>query len=149
MEIDRSFGGANGGGLVVLNEAGRNERDTNLIPGYRFIDRNQTDPLATTSLILRQKCAVTNPETNVTREAQSNRPGLDHADFDGFQNAIASLDGFNETSEESLARYNECVFPGDISGSDVCAATNGLNSEIFDQQGTQLSATWDFLKRSP
>lgn len=145
MEIDRSFGGANGGGLVVLNEAGRNERDTNLIPGYRFIDRNQTDPLANDFFDPSSEVrSFTNPETNVTREAQPNRPGLDHADFDGFQNAIASLDGFNETSEESLARYNECVFPGDISGSDVCAATNGLNSEIFDQQGTQLSATWDF-----
>ena len=76
MEIDRSFGGANSGGLVVLNEAGRNERDTNLIPGYRFIDRNQTDPLAN-DFFDRQKCAFTNPETNVTREAQSNRPGLD------------------------------------------------------------------------
>ena len=144
MEIDRSFGGANGGGLVVLNEAGRDSRDVNLIPGYRFIDRDQTDPLANDfydpSSEVRE---FTNPTTGVVRDAQPNRAGLDYADFDGFQNAIASLDGFNETSEESLAAYNACVFPGDISGSDVCAATNGFNQEIFEQQGTQLTATWD------
>lgn len=145
MEIDRSFGGANGGGLVVLNEAGRNERDTNLIPGYRFIDQDQTNPLANDFYNPSSEIRMfTNPETGVTREAQANRPGLDFADFDGFQNAAASLDGFNETSAQSLAEYNECVFPGDISGDDVCAATNGLNSEIFDQQGTQLTANWDF-----
>lgn len=145
MEIDRSFGGANGGGLVVLNEAGRNERDTNLIPGYRFIDQDQTNPLANDFYNPSSEIRMfTNPETGVTREAQANRPGLDLADFDGFQNAAASLDGFNETSAQSLAEYNECVFPGDISGDDVCAATNGLNSEIFDQQGTQLTANWDF-----
>ena len=70
MEIDRSFGGANGGGLVVLNEAGRNERDTNLIPGYRFIDRNQTDPLANDFFDPSSEVrSFTNPETNVTREA--------------------------------------------------------------------------------
>ncbi len=145
MEIDRSFGGANGGGLVVLNEAGRNERDTNLIPGYRFIDQDQTNPLANDFYDPSSEIRMfTDPTTNITREAQANRPGLDFADFDGFQNAAASLDGFNETSAQSLAEYNECVFPGDISGSDVCAATNGLNSEIFDQQGTQLTTTWDF-----
>lgn len=145
MEIDRSFGGANGGGLVVLNEAGRNERDTNLIPGYRFIDQDQTNPLANDFYDPSSEIRMfTDPTTKITREAQANRPGLDYADFDGFQNAAASLDGFNETSAQSLAEYNECVFPGDISGSDVCAATNGLNSEIFDQQGTQLTATWDF-----
>ena len=145
MEIDRSFGGANGGGLVVLNEAGRPYRDRNLIPGYRFIDRTQTDPLANDFPDPNSGVRTfTNPTTGVTREAQPNRAGLDYADFDGFQNAIASLDGFNQTSDASLAAYDQCVFPGDISGSDVCAATNGLNSEIFEQQGTQLTATWDF-----
>ena len=60
----------------------------------------------------------------------------------GFQNAAASLDGFNFTSPASAARYNACVFPGEIDGGDLCAATNGLNSEVFEQQGTQFSATW-------
>lgn len=144
MEIDRSFGGANGGGLVVLNEAGRGIRDTNLIPGYRFIDRDQTNPLANDFYNPNAEVrAFTVPGTDEIVEAQPNRAGLDFANFNGFQNPIASLDGFNSTSEESLAAYNECVFPDDISGSDVCAATNGLNIEIFDQQGTQLSAAWD------
>jgi outer membrane receptor protein involved in Fe transport len=84
----------------------------------------------------------THPTTGVVQEAQPNRPGLDYADFDGFQNAIASLDGFNQTSPESLAAYDACVFPRDMDG-DVCAATNGLNQEIFEQQGTQLSIEWD------
>ena len=144
MEIDRSFGGANGGGLVVLNEAGQPHRDRNLIPGYRFIDRTQTNPLANNFFDPSSEVrSFTNPTTGVSSEAQPNRAGLDYAPNNGFQNAIASLDGFNQTSDASLAAYDQCVFPGDISGDDVCAATNGLNSEIFDQQGTQLTASWD------
>ncbi len=144
MEIDRSFGGANGGGLVVLNEAGRPFRDISLIPGYRFIDRTQTNPLANDFLDPSSEVRnFTHPTTGVVQEAQPNRPGLDYADFDGFQNAIASLDGFNQTSPESLAAYDACVLPGDIDGDNVCAATNGLNQEIFEQQGTQLSIEWD------
>ena len=144
MEIDRSFGGANGGGLVVLNEAGRPFRDISLIPGYRFVDRAQTNPLANDFLDPSSEVRnFTHPTTGVVQEAQPNRPGLDYADFDGFQNAIASLDGFNQTSPESLAAYDACVLPGDIDGDNVCAATNGLNQEIFEQQGTQLSIEWD------
>ncbi|MBL6805441.1 MAG: hypothetical protein ISQ56_08980 [Pseudomonadales bacterium] len=45
LKVDRSFGGANGAGLVVLNEGGENNRITDaLVPGYRFIDTNNTDP---------------------------------------------------------------------------------------------------------
>ena len=144
MEIDRSFGGANGGGLVVLNEAGRPFRDISLVPGYRFVDRAQTNPLANDFLDPSSEVRnFTYPTTGVVQEAQPNRPGLDYADFDSFQNAIASLDGFNQTSPESLAAYDACVLPGDIDGDNVCAATNGLNQEIFEQQGTQLSIEWD------
>ncbi len=32
---------------------------------------------------------------------------------------------------------------GDIKGDDVCAATNGLNKEKFDQEGIQFTTTWD------
>ena len=46
MDIDRSFGGANGAGLVVLNEDGEGSRTTEIVPGYRFIDRAQTDAMA-------------------------------------------------------------------------------------------------------
>jgi iron complex outermembrane recepter protein len=45
MEIDRSFGGANGGGLIVLNEEGNGFRNTtDIVPGYRGIDTTNTDP---------------------------------------------------------------------------------------------------------
>jgi outer membrane receptor protein involved in Fe transport len=148
MEIDRPFGGANGGGLVVLNEDGQPNRSTELIPGYRFIDRDQTDPGLRDFYNPNQPVRMfTNPVTGEAREAQPNRAGLDFADFDGFQNAMASLDGWNSTSAESLAAYNECVFPGDISGSDICAATNGLNHEAFDASTTQMTATWDVNDR--
>ena len=148
MDIDRSFGGGNGGGLVVLNEEGYTSRTTNaLVPGYRLINRDNTnlanrfqrswfDPTAET-------ITLSNPLTGAQQEAQRVRPGVDYMDANGFQNAAASLDGFNQTSDASAARYNACVFPDDIDGGDLCAATNGLNREQFDQQGTQLSAAWD------
>ena len=56
---------------------------------------------------------------------------------------MASLDGWNQTSEESLAAYNACVFPGDIDGDDV-AASNGLNNEFYSTSNTQAKVTWDF-----
>ncbi|MDB9756226.1 TonB-dependent receptor [Pseudomonadales bacterium] len=144
LDIDRPFGGANGGGLVVLNEDGSPGRSTDLIPGFRFIDRTQTNPLANDFFNPDQQARFfTNPTTGVRSEAQPNRAGLDYADFDGFQNAAASLDGFNNTSDASIAAYNRCVFPDDIDGDSVCAATNGLNREQFDQQGTQFAVTWD------
>ena len=144
LDIDRPFGGANGGGLVTLNEDGGPGRSRDLIPGFRFIDRAQTNPLANDFFNPDQQARFfTNPTTGVAAEAQPNRAGLDYADFDGFQNAAASLDGFNNTSDTSLAALDRCVFPGDIDGDSVCAATNGLNREQFDQQGTQLAVTWD------
>ena len=148
MRIDRPFGGANGGGLVVLNEDGRPYRSTELVPGYRFVDPSQTDPLQSDFVNPNQEIrAFTNPLTGEVSNAQPNRAGLDYADFDGFQNAMASLDGWNQTSEASLAAYNDCVFPGDINGSDICAATNGLNREEFDASTTQSTVTWDASDR--
>jgi outer membrane receptor protein involved in Fe transport len=148
MAIDRPFGGANGGGLVVLNEDGKPSRSTELIPGYRFVDPAQTDPLQSDFVNPNQSIrAFTNPLTGDVRNAQPNRAGLDYADFSGFQNAMASLDGWNQTSAESLAAYNECVFPGDIDGGDICAATNGLNREEFDASTTQATVTWDATDR--
>jgi outer membrane receptor protein involved in Fe transport len=148
MEIDREFGGANGGGLVVLNEQGGNTRNTvDLVPGFRAIDTTNSDPA---NFLDRNFYDASKPILNFTDpvsganvQAQHNRGGIDFADFSGFQNAAASLDGFNQTSQASADRYNACVFPGDISGDDVCAATNGLNREEFDQQGVQFSAAWD------
>ena len=51
-------------------------------------------------------------------QAQNNRAGMDYADFDGSQNAAASLDGFNYTSQASMDANDACVFPGEINGSD-------------------------------
>ncbi|MBD3647974.1 MAG: TonB-dependent receptor [Pseudomonadales bacterium] len=148
MRIDRNFGGANGAGLVVLNEEGRPERNTtDLIPGFRQVDLNNTNvanyeqsDFYVTSRPVRE---FTDPVTGATVYAQHNRPGIDFYDGNGFQNAAASMDGFNVTSPESAALLNSCVFPGDIDGDEVCASTNGLNREEFDQNGIQLTAEWD------
>ena len=148
MEIDRDFGGANGGGLVVLDEEGQGFRNTtNIVPGYREIDTSNTSDAGffannwydVTQPILN----FVDPVTGRNVQAQHNRLGVDLAEFDGFRNAASSLDGFGVTSAESAARYNDCVFSGSISGDDVCAATNGLNREEFDQQGVQFSTTWN------
>ena len=145
MNIDRSFGGANGAGLVVLNEESQASRNTtDLIPGYRRVSAAQTNPLANNFLLPGATTyTFADPVTGAGVLAQHNRPGIDLSGNNGFQNAAASLDGFNNTSAASAAAYNACVFGGDINGGDVCAATNGLNREEFDQQGTQMTATWD------
>ena len=144
MQIDRVFGGANGGGLVVLNENGLAQRNTtDIVPGFRAIDRSVTDPLANGFYDSNTRVETFNdPTTGLSIEAQPNRLGVDVAEYDGFRNAAASMDGFGDTSAESAARLNECVFGGDISGSDVCAFTNGLQQEEFDQQGVQFNASW-------
>ncbi len=148
MDIDRPFGGANGGGLVVLNEEGQGFRNTtNIVPGYRAIDTTNTDPANfaqntwydATQPILN----FTNPSTGANVQAQHNRLGVDLAEFAGFRNAAASLDGFGVTNPDTAAAYNRCVFDGDIDGSDLCAATNGINQERFDQEGVQFTAAWD------
>ncbi|MBT6246445.1 MAG: TonB-dependent receptor [Gammaproteobacteria bacterium] len=148
MTIDRPFGGSNGGGLVILNEEGHGYRNTtDIVPGYRAIDTTNTN-LAnygqSTWYDASQPILVyTDPITGASVNAQHNRLGVDLAEFAGFRNAAASLDGFGVTSPESAARYNACVFEGDISGDDVCGATNGHNWERFVQEGTQLTLSWE------
>lgn len=148
LEVDRSFGGANGGGLVVLNEEGNDSRATDaLVPGYRFIDTTNTDPANFDQNNFYDQSQpilnFTNPITGSIDRAQRIRPGIDFGDFNGFQNAAASLDGFNNTSAASAARYNDCVFPGEIDGDDLCAASNGLNSEEISTNGLQMTVSWD------
>ncbi len=147
LKVDRSFGGANGAGLVVLNEGGQNNRITDaLVPGYRFIDTNNTDQANyfQNNWYDSSKPILTfnHPVTGAVGQAQRNRAGIDFGDFDGMQNAAASLDGFNYTSPESAQRYNDCVFPSDISGSDLCAASDGTNYERIKNNSTQISASW-------
>lgn len=148
MDINRSFGGANGGGLVVLNEEGAGFRNTtNIVPGFRAIDTENTAPANFSQNDWYNKSqpvlSFNHPISGKAVQAQHNRLGIDVAEFDGFRNAAASIDGFGTTSAESAARYNNCVFDGDISGNDVCAATNGLNNERFDQEGVQFTLAWD------
>jgi outer membrane receptor protein involved in Fe transport len=147
LKVDRSFGGANGAGLVVLNEGGEKNRITDaLVPGYRFIDTNNTDQANyfQSNFYDSSKPILTfnDPITGAVGQAQRNRAGIDFGDFNGMQNAMASLDGFNSTSAASAALYNSCVFPGDISGGDLCAASDGLNYERIKNNSTQFSASW-------
>ena len=65
MRTDRPFGGANGGGLVVLNEEDSPVRNTWAhVPGYRAIDATQTNPLASDfSSSKHAYYTFTNPDT--------------------------------------------------------------------------------------
>ncbi len=149
MDIDRSFGGANGAGLIVLNEGGTDQRVTDsLVPGWRRIDPANTAPANYFDNDFNDPNSETRtfiePSTGQSVVAQRNRAGVDFGDFDGMTNAAASLDGFNVTNPATAARYNECVFfEGEIDGDEVCAATNGLNNEEFEQMGTQFNLSWD------
>ena len=165
MNIDRSFGGANGGGLVVLNEEGLPFRNTtDIAAGYRFIDPMNTDPANIYDNDWydqsRPILEFVNPETGAIDQAQYNRVGIDPANgFTGRNNPAAFLTNplprdaaeaeaqrlagtVAGTSAEDAALYNDCVFPGKIKGDDVCAATNGQNNEEFVQTGTQFSFVW-------
>ena len=147
LDVDRVFGGADGGGLVVLNESGGPTRVTDaLVPGWRRVDENKTGPASFFDTDFNggsEQRVFTDPSTGAAVLARRNRPGIDFADFDGFQSAAASMDGFNQTSSESAARLNSCVFPGSIDGSDVCGATNGFNNEDFVLDGFQFNIGWD------
>ncbi len=148
MDIDRPFGGANGGGLVVLDEVGVGSRDTtNIVPGFRRIDTANTNPAnfgqSSWYDVTQPILTFNDPITGAPVQAQHARLGVDVVEFDGFRNAAAMMDGFGVTSPESAAALNECVFPGDIKGDDVCAGTNGLNREQFDQEGIQFNISWD------
>ena len=85
MRTDRPFGGANGGGLVVLSEEGRDSRNFDaLVAGYRRVDVAETNPLASGFLVPNAPVYVfTDPVTGEKVQAQNNRAGIDFADFDG------------------------------------------------------------------
>lgn len=140
-KVDRVMGGADGGGLIVL--AGENTfpggdllRDTtSLVQGFRNVNSAQTNPLARDFV---QNGAplftFTNPATGQPIVAQRIRPGVD--DTVRFKNSNLG---------QNAAAMNDCVFldRGDIDGDDLCAFTNGLNNETFNQQGTQMEFSWD------
>ena len=149
MDIDREFGGANGGGLIVQDELGVGVRDTtHIVPGFRAIDPTNTAPanFAQNSWydVTQPILNFRDPTTGANVQAQHNRLGVDVAEFDGFRNAAAFMDGFGVTSAANAAALNDCVTGGgDIKGDDLCAGTNGLNREQFDQEGIQFNIAWD------
>jgi len=135
METDRIFGGANGGGLVVLNEQNRQYRNTtDLVPGFRLIDRNNTDLANALQRNFRdpnqQIFEFTNPFTGATDYAQPLRPGVDHygtrppvfdnsttpptliqqgiaaPNLNGFQNAAAVLSEKYDVANGVGSAYN-------------------------------------------
>ena len=114
------------------------------MPGYRAIDPAQTNPVASDFLLPSAPVyTFTDPVTGALVQAQNNRAGIDYGDFDGRQNAAASLDGFNYTSQASDGMHIISVsLPVSINGSDVCAATNGLNREEFEGDTTQLNVSY-------
>ena len=85
MRVDRPFGGANGGGLVVLNEEDSPVRNTWAhVPGYRAVDATQENPFASDFLVPNMPTyTFTNPDTGATVLAQNNRLGMDYGAFDG------------------------------------------------------------------
>jgi outer membrane receptor protein involved in Fe transport len=137
-DVDRVMGGAQGGGLVVLtgeNIFGNGLRDTTRVShGLRAVDATVTDPLS--SLFVDQTQGVlnfTNPTTGANITAQYTRPGVDNSPQ--IRNPL-----FGSATDQS-----DCTFTDreNIKGDDLCAYTNGFNSEIFDQQGTQAEFSWD------
>ena len=137
-DVDRIMGGADGGGLIVLtgeNIYGDQQRNfTRASHSLRAIDRTVVDPTSSAFFNPAQQVLnFTNPTTGALIEAQYVRPGVDIA-----EDEINYGQGLTRSP-------SDCVFSdrNDIKGDDLCAYTNGLNNETFDQQGTQLEFSWD------
>ena len=148
-EVDRTFGGADGGGLIVFRGESPNGESRDLTSegfGYRRIDRTVTDPLNEGFFNPAQELLTfADPVNGGTIEAQRTRSGID---------PVRSLGGANLSSAGSLINHaagsaesaNECLFTDldNIDGDDICAVTNGESYEVFDQRGTQFEAEWEF-----
>jgi len=143
--VDRVMGGADGGGLVMfygtsVNGATRDYTDAAF--GFRAVDPTETDPLMRD--FVDQTSPVytfTNPVTGQQVQAQHLRAGIDgQQDSTGAQGV-----GFPNYSYGLTGDPSKCVFTdrSNIKGSDLCAMTNGLNNETFDQNGNELQAEWD------
>jgi outer membrane receptor protein involved in Fe transport len=137
-DVDRVMGGAQGGGLIVLtgeNAFGDQLHNTTRINhGLRAVDAAEVNPLSSAFVDQSQSILnFTNPTTGANITAQYDRPGVDNGP-----------EGRN-SSFGSTIDPGDCIFLDreDIKGDDVCAYTNGLNQELFDQQGTQLEFAWD------
>jgi iron complex outermembrane receptor protein len=136
-DVDRVMGGANGGGLIVLN--GENiygdqlHNTTRLNHALRAVDPTVTDPTNSAFVDNTQPILnFTDPTTGANRTGQYTRPGV--------ENGSARLNSaFGSTVDPA-----DCIFLDrkDIKGDDICAYTNGQNYELFDQQGTQAEFAW-------
>ncbi len=135
--VHRIMGGANGGGLIVLDQGGRGQKNFEQMTfGFRELT-GTTDPLSRGFRVPgAETFTFTNPVTGADVEAQWDRPGIDTA-F-GVGQALPNA-GFGETSDPK-----QCVFSDrdNIDGDDICAFTNGFNKEAFDQQGVQFDVEW-------
>ncbi|MFT6432066.1 MAG: iron complex outermembrane receptor protein [Candidatus Azotimanducaceae bacterium] len=146
--VDRTFGGADGGGLIVFRGESPNGESRDLSSagfGYRAIDRTVTDPLSEAFYVSSQPIYTFNdPVNGGTLDAQKTRPGVDPVRALGGT-AISSAGSLINHASGSSAAANECLFTDldDISGSDICAVTNGNSYELFDQDGTQFEAEWE------
>jgi len=145
-DVDRVFGGGDGGGLIVL--AGEN----NVLPpgspgadslrnftvqshGMRAVDSTVTNP--SSSAFVDPSSPIftyTNPTTGAPILAQRIRPGVD-----------PSTGGYPNYGRDVNKSTSECVFleRDDIKGDDLCAFTNGYNNETFDQTGVQAEYNWE------
>ena len=138
--VDRVMGAADGAGLIVLTgettqpggDGLRNYTRDRLT--LRAVDPTVVDPLDEAFVDTTQPVLTyTNPTTGAPILAQYDRPGVDYS-------SQRPNFGFGSTLDPS-----ECVFSDrdNIDGNDLCAFTNGLNNETFNQQGNQLEFSWD------
>ncbi|MFN3236652.1 MAG: TonB-dependent receptor [Pseudomonadales bacterium] len=137
-DVDRVMGGADGGGLIVLtgeNVFGDQQRNfTRLSHSLRAVDPTVTDPTSSAFVNPAQQVfSFVNPTTGAPIQAQYVRPGVDEA---------SSVINYGASATYS---NSDCVFSDrdNIDGDDLCAYTNGLNNETFDQNGTQLEFSWE------
>jgi iron complex outermembrane receptor protein len=137
--VDRVMGGANGGGLIVLTgenfDSDFKRNFTDQTHGLRAVDATITNPTNSGFLNPAQPVLTfTNPVTGAPILAQRDRPGVDPSGNSGVRNHGRNAIG-----------GNDCLFADrdDIKGGDLCAYTNGLNNETYDNQGNQLTFSWD------
>ncbi len=144
-QVDRVFGGADGGGLIVLSGentvipgGGTGRNFTDLTNRLRAVDPAQTNPLASDFVMPGMETfTFTNPTTGADIQAQRTRPGVDPSGSlrnQGF--------GFTGSPTDCVEDDRE-----DIKGGDLCAYTNGFNNETFVQQGNQVEFSWDINDR--
>jgi iron complex outermembrane receptor protein len=140
-KVDRVMGGADGGGLIVLSgeNAGPGENGLRnydrISNGLRTVLPATTNPTSSTFIDASQPVlSYTNPTTGAPISAQYVRPGVDVGPYRA--NFAEGVTGLADNACMVTDRSN-------ISGDDLCAYTNGLNREQFDQQGNQLEFTYD------